>query len=169
MVSLNIYKNSANKFGRKTGFKIENEIEDHNQSIPKLIGILTQVFCTFGPNLVILAWTGDELSCRQAQNGVNFDFEVKLDLEGQGQSHGWWVIARTSWGSKHTYGHTHRQTQATTIPKGQNWVRVKRLESPQPQINRCSDGWMDTVTVFICSFLTSQASTPIPYWNYFGL
>ena len=86
MVALNIYKNSANKFGRKTGFKIENEIEDRDQSIPKLIGILTQVFYTFGPNLVILAWTGDELSCRQAQNGVNFDFEVKFDLEGQGQS-----------------------------------------------------------------------------------
>ena len=47
MVSLNIYKNSANKFGRKTGFKIKNEIEDQDQSIPKLIGILTQVFCTF--------------------------------------------------------------------------------------------------------------------------
>ena len=46
MVSLNIYKDSANKFGRKTGFKIENEIEDQDQSIPKLIGILTQVFCT---------------------------------------------------------------------------------------------------------------------------
>ena len=29
---------------------------------------------------------GDELSRRQAQNGVNFDFEVKFDLEGQGQS-----------------------------------------------------------------------------------
>ena len=86
MVSLNIYKNSTNKFGRKTGFKIENEIEDRDQSIPKFIGILTQVFCTFGPNLVILAWTGDELSCRQAQNGVTFDFEVKFDLEGQGQS-----------------------------------------------------------------------------------
>ena len=86
MVSLNIYKNSANKFGRKTGFKIENEIEDQDQSIPKLTRILTQVFCTFGPNLVILAWTGDELSCLQAQNGVNFDFEVKFDLEGQGQS-----------------------------------------------------------------------------------
>ena len=55
MVSLNIYKNTTNKFGRKTGFKIENEIEDQDQSIPKLIGILTQVFCTFGPNLVILA------------------------------------------------------------------------------------------------------------------
>ena len=86
MVSLNIYKNSANKFGRKTGFKIENEIEDQDRSIPKFIGILTQVLCTFGPNLVILAWTGDELSCRQAQNGVTFDFEVKFDLEGQGQS-----------------------------------------------------------------------------------
>ena len=34
------------------GFKIENEIEDQDQSIPKLIGILTHVFCTFGPNLV---------------------------------------------------------------------------------------------------------------------
>ena len=33
-----------------------------------------------------LAWTGDELSRGQAQNGVNFDFEVKFDLEGQGQS-----------------------------------------------------------------------------------
>ena len=35
---------------------------------------------------MILAWRGDELSHRQAQNGVNFDFEVKFDLEGQGQS-----------------------------------------------------------------------------------
>ena len=35
---------------------------------------------------MVLAWTGDELSCRQAQNGVTFDFEVKFDLEGQGQS-----------------------------------------------------------------------------------
>ena len=86
MVSLNIYENSTNKFGRKTGCKIENEIEGQDQSIPKLIGILTQVFCTFGPNLVILAWTGYELLGRQAQNGVTFDFEVKFDLEGQGQS-----------------------------------------------------------------------------------
>ena len=28
----------------------------------KTIGILTKVFYTYGPNLVILAWTGDELS-----------------------------------------------------------------------------------------------------------
>ena len=81
MVSLYIYKKRANKFGRKMGFKIENEIEDQDQPIPKLIGILTQEFCTFSPNSVILAWTGDEISCRQAQHGVTFDFEVKFDLE----------------------------------------------------------------------------------------
>ena len=56
------------------------------QSTPKTIGILTKVFCTSGPNLVALAWTDDELSRGQAQNGVNFDFEGKFDLEGKGQS-----------------------------------------------------------------------------------
>ena len=56
------------------------------RSTLKVIRILTKVFCTSGPNLAILAWTGDELSCGQAQNGVNFDFEVEFDLEGQGQS-----------------------------------------------------------------------------------
>ena len=33
-----------------------------------LIAILTKVFYTYGPNLVILAWTGDELSCGQASD-----------------------------------------------------------------------------------------------------
>ena len=47
---------------------------------------LIKVFCTSGPNLVVLAWTGDELSHGQAQNWVNFDFEGKFDLEGKGQS-----------------------------------------------------------------------------------
>ena len=154
------YKNSANKFGRKTGFKIENE--DQDQSIPKLVGILTQVFCTFGPNLVILAWTGDELSCREAQNGVTFDFEVKFDLEGQGQSppktigiftkvfytYGSnlvilaWTGDELSRGQASDYrthgrtdGRTHRQTQATTIPEGQNWPRVKTQSSGWPKHN----------------------------------
>ena len=47
---------------------------------------LNHVFCTSGPNLVALAWIGDELSRGQAQNGVSFDLEIKFDLEGQGQS-----------------------------------------------------------------------------------
>ena len=36
--------------------------------------------------MVVLARTGDELSHGQAQNGVNFDFEVEFYPEGQGQS-----------------------------------------------------------------------------------
>ena len=56
------------------------------QLLPKTIGTLTKVFYTSGPNLVVLAWKDDELSRGQAQNGVNFDFEVTFDLEGQGQS-----------------------------------------------------------------------------------
>ena len=56
--------------------------------------ILTKVFYTYGPNLVILAETGDEFSCGQARD----------------------------W---RTDGRTHRQTQATTIPEGQNWPRVQ--------------------------------------------
>ena len=34
---------------------------------------------------MVLAWNGYELSHGQAQNGVNFDLEVKFDLEDQGQ------------------------------------------------------------------------------------
>ena len=147
MFSLDIYKNSANKCGRKTGFKNENEIEDQDQSIPKLIGISIRVFCTFGPNLVILAWRGDELSGRQAQNGATFDFDVKFDLEGQDQSPpktigiltkvfytygpNFVILAWTGYellcgqaSDYRTHGRTHRQTQATTIPEGQNWPRV---------------------------------------------
>ena len=48
--------------------------------------ILTKLFYTSGPNLVILAWMGCELWCGQFQNGVNFDFQVKFDLEDQGRS-----------------------------------------------------------------------------------
>ena len=35
---------------------------------PKKIGILTKVFCTSGPKLVIPAWMGDELSCGQTRD-----------------------------------------------------------------------------------------------------
>ena len=52
----------------------------------KNFSVVLDLFSTSGPNLVALAWTGDELSRGQAQNGVNFEFEVKFDLEGQSQS-----------------------------------------------------------------------------------
>ena len=75
-------KSDANK----QDFENKFNLTCHAQSPPKTTGILTKVFSTSGPNLVALPWTGDELSRGQAQNGVNFDFEVKFDLEGQGQS-----------------------------------------------------------------------------------
>ena len=37
-------------------------------------------------HLVVQAWTDDELLRTQAQNGVNFDFKGKFDLEGKRQS-----------------------------------------------------------------------------------
>ena len=52
--------------------------EGQGQLLPKTIGILTKVFCTSGPKLVILAWTGDDLWCGQAQNWVNFDFKLNF-------------------------------------------------------------------------------------------
>ena len=75
-------KSDANK----QNFENKLNLTCEAQSTPKTIGILTKVFCTSGPNLVVLAWTDDELSHRKAQNGVNFDFDIKFDLEGQGQS-----------------------------------------------------------------------------------
>ena len=51
----------------------------------KIIGILTTVFYTSGPISGIRAGTGDELSDEQAQNGVNFNFELKFDFEGQSE------------------------------------------------------------------------------------
>ena len=60
------------------------------QSTPKTIGILTKVFSTSGPNLVILAWTG------------------------------WGVIARTNLMTDWlTDAWTEGQPQVTTIPGGQ--------------------------------------------------
>ena len=56
-------------------FKVKFDLEGHGQLLPKTTGILTKVFCISGPNLVILTWTGDELWCGKAQNGVNFDFK----------------------------------------------------------------------------------------------
>ena len=47
--------------------------------------ILPKVVCTCGPNLVILAWMGDELWCGQAQDEVNVDFWGEFEFEVQGR------------------------------------------------------------------------------------
>ena len=55
-------------------FQIKFDLEGQGQLPPKTIGILTKIFSTYGPNLVILAWMGNELWCGQAQNEVNSNF-----------------------------------------------------------------------------------------------
>ena len=97
------YRAEKLKNGVTFDFVVKFDLEGQDQSPPKTIGILTKVFYTYGPNLVILAWTGDELLRGQAS-----DY----------RTHGW------------TEGRTHRQTQATTIPEGQNWPRVKIAKIP---------------------------------------
>ena len=49
-------------------FEVKFDLKGHSQSPPKTIRILTKVFYTYGPNLVILARTGDELSRGQASD-----------------------------------------------------------------------------------------------------
>ena len=75
-------------------FQVKFDHESQGRLPLKTIGTLTKVFYTYGPNLVILAQTGDELSCGQSRDYC-------------------------------THRCTDRQTQATTIPEGQNWPRVK--------------------------------------------
>ena len=74
-------------------FKLNLILKVNGRSLHKTIGTLTKMFCTFGPNLVIQAWTGPELSRGQKK----------------------WLTHRL----------TDTQKQATTIPEGQNWPRVK--------------------------------------------
>ena len=144
-------KNDANNIFSgcfKIGFLFKNEIEGQCQSSPKLSGILRVLRCICGPNLEILSWIGGEWWHGQTQNMAIFYFEVKFDLEIQGQltpktigiltkvfrSSGPNLVILAWTGDKlsrgqasdyRTHRRTHRQTQATTIPEGQNWPRVK--------------------------------------------
>ena len=60
-------------------FEVKFDLEGHDQSPPKTIGILTKVFYTYGPNLVILAWTGDELSRGQTCGRTDWRTDWRTD------------------------------------------------------------------------------------------
>ena len=88
------------------------------------------MFCFSGPNLVILARTGDELSCGQASD----------------------------W-------HTHTQTQATTIPGGQNWPRVKTYLTPA--LAQCHWHWWDAILAVLTFCWHSRCASVMSrhYWT----
>ena len=48
--------------------RVKFDLEVQGQLAPKTIGILTKVFCSCGPNLVILPWTCDKLLRGQASD-----------------------------------------------------------------------------------------------------
>ena len=169
-------KSDANK----QDFENKLNLTCQAQSTPKTIGILPKVFCTSGPNLVVLARTGDELSHGLAQNGVNFDFEVKFDLEGQGQSlpktigiltkvfyiYGPNLVLLAERGDElsrgqardwRTDGHTHRQTDA-----GNDNTRRPKLASGKKEskqlINWCQ--WF-----FTSEYITLHSIHSVTSWR----
>ena len=88
------YRQAQNEV--KFNFQVKFDLEGHGRSSPKTIGILTQLFSTSVINLVIVAWTADELLCGQACN--------------------WYTHRDTQ---------IDTQTQVMAIPEGQNWPWVK--------------------------------------------
>ena len=54
--------------GVNLDFQIKYDLEGQGPSLNKTTGILIEVFYTFEPTLVILTWTGHELSCGQASD-----------------------------------------------------------------------------------------------------
>ena len=54
--------------GVNSDFEVKFDLEGQGQLPPKTKGTLNKVFCIFGPNLAILAWTGPELSRGQASD-----------------------------------------------------------------------------------------------------
>ena len=95
--------NSQAQNGVNLDFQAQFYLEDHCQSPHKTIGILIKVFYISDPNLVILAWTVDELS--------------------HGQAHDWRTHRHTH---IHTHTHTRRQRQYPKAKTGLGWkVTVK--------------------------------------------
>ena len=86
--------NSQAQNGVNLDFQVQFDLEDHRQSPQKTIGILIKVFYISDPNLVILAWTVDELS--------------------HGQAHDWRTHRHTH---IHTHTHTHAGNDNTRRPK----------------------------------------------------
>ena len=78
-VSQIFQRHKSNK--NKQDFENKLDLTCQAQSTPKTVEILTKVFCTSGPNFVVLAWTGDELSRGQAQNGEILTLKLNLTLK----------------------------------------------------------------------------------------
>ena len=131
-------------------FEVKNETEDQNQSIPKSMGTLTVLRCILVQ--IWKAWLQSVLTYRADKltsskwgkfwllssiwpwRSRSMNPQNNWDLHhcalhtwskfGDSSLNGWQVIVRTNLWLPDTQLHT--QTQATTIPEGQNWPWVKK-------------------------------------------
>ena len=126
-------------------FQVKFDLD--GQWSPKQWGSQQGCFASCVWILIVLPSIGSNSSCGHAQNGPHFDFEVKFDLEihyqwtpnnresNQSGLHFWSNFGGSSWNrwqimtrtpqSWYADAHTDRHMQATTMPEGQNWPRVK--------------------------------------------
>ena len=93
-------------------FEVKFDLEGQGQLPPKTIGTLTKVFCIFGPNLAILAWTGPELSPGQASD---WHTDRQTDTHTHTQTHESWcgvftdVAYQISWCGVLKFGTPHQK------------------------------------------------------------
>ena len=91
------------------GVNLDSDLEGQGRSLHKTRGTLIKLFYIFDPNLVILTWTGPELSCGQASD---------------------W---HKDW---HTHRHTDARNDNTRRPKlasGKNYIFKITATSPISQ------------------------------------
>ena len=69
--------------GLNLDFQVKFYLEGQGRSLHKTIGTLTKVFCISGPNLVIPAWTGPELSWGQASDRHTDNFQRVYEIKTQ--------------------------------------------------------------------------------------
>ena len=140
------YFKDAKSDANQQDFEIKLNLTCQAQSTPKTIGIFTKVFCISGTNLVILAWVIARTNSKWSKfwfwskiwpwRSGSIAPQNKRDLS-QGLLHLWskfgdlsfnesQVIVQTREWLIHT--HTDTQTQATTIPEGQNWAQVMKIQ-----------------------------------------
>ena len=62
------YDTDKLKKGVNLEFYVKFDLGGQGRWLHKILVTLIKLFCTFGPNLAILAWTGLELSRRQASD-----------------------------------------------------------------------------------------------------
>ena len=120
-------------------FQVKFDLEGQGRSVHKTMGILTKVFCIFGPSLVILAWTGPELL--------------------RGQTSDWHTDRQTD---RQTDRLTDRQTHTQThTDEGNDNTRRPKLASGEKRYRPIAFGSLELIIKDICIFCCPACRTSL--------